>query len=330
MLSVFPAHASEDAPFAHQLSAFLEIGSEALLFTGDAVIQAGEDLISTAAAGLSADILILIISRASNPVRWARDRWEPLFFDEAPQMNTRIAVLLLEDCAFPLLLRRKLKFFDATQSRTGALRHLKRWLRSIQLGTAPAADMSPELEPIYQAVADQPGTFTASGEMCSRFEEEAAGDFEAVFWIPCYRRSLAQIAGALGARMGMILDGPVEENCHRISSILSTRRCLVIFDSPQVSVNALIADGRTSFLFTSEPVRVELQAPSIANARLLVSARRFPEAYEELYELLEAGIEPANCARELIWICEHWDRIEEAKSLRDHLGAGPFEQLRLF
>ena len=53
-------------------------------------------------------------------------------------------------------------------------------------------------------------------------------------------------------------------------------------------------------------------------------------AYDALLLLLNAGVEPEACARDLIWICEHWGYIEEANSLRVHLTASPLQQLRLF
>lgn len=327
---MFPAHAAEDAPFAQQLSAFLEAGFDARLFTADAVVRPGEDLISAAAMGLSADVLIVILSTASSPVRWVRERWEPIFFEQALQSNTKIAVILLEDCLFPRLLSRKFKFFDATKSRLKALRLLKRWLWSMQLETSHVTLQSPDLESIYLELADQPGTLTVSGDIASRFVGEAAGEFEAVYWIAAHGRNLTQIAGELGAQIGMTLDGVLEENCRLLRERLSARRYLVIFDAPQVAVDPVLSHGRTSYLFINEPVRVETLDTSLAAARKLVADRRYPEAYDALHLLLNAGVEPETCARDLIWICEHWGRIEEANSLRVHLTTSPLQQLRLF
>jgi hypothetical protein len=74
-----------------------------------------------------------------------------------------------------------------------------------------------------------------------------------------------------------------------------------------------------------------LETPeTLAWARHLVAARRFAEAYELLYRLLDAVDDPDNCARELTWICEHWDRVDEANVLRLNYGRGEAEQLRLF
>jgi hypothetical protein len=330
LVSLFPAHAPSDAPFAQELSTFLGTGCDAVCFTPEAAIRPGEDLLSAAERGLSADVLVLLISPGSNLPRWPRERWEPLLFDRASEAGTRVAILLLEECAFPQVLRRGSGFFDATTARLPAMRRLKRWLWGIQFGTIPGMALSPDLETLYQVLADQPGTFTADGAMAGRFFDEAARDFEAVYWIPGHGRSLAQIAGELGVQLGMRLDGPVEDNCRRICDLLSSKRFLLILDAPQVTVDAFLPSDRTSVLFTTEPVRIVDEAPSLGAARALVSAGRFAEAYDVFYQLLNSGVGLESSARELIWICEHWDRLEEANALRFHLGPSPSEQLRLF
>jgi hypothetical protein len=325
LLTVFPAHAPADAPFAEELSAFLTAGCDAVCDTVEAAIKPGQDLIEAAEEGLSADVLILLLSPESNLPLWRKERWEPVLFGEAQELNTRVAVVLLEECGFPALLRKQLKFFDATADRLTAMRKVKRWLRGGQ-----AAVFSPNLDILYQALADRPGTNTASGEMAERFFAEASGDFEAVFWIPAYRRTLARIAGELGSQLGMTLDGELEDNCRRIRELLARKRCLVILDAPRVNVEWILPSGRSSVLFTSEPVRVEKDTPTLALARSLVRSSRFAEAYEMLYQLLDSRQEMEACARDLVWICEHWGRLDESNKLRFHYGPSPSEQLHLF
>jgi hypothetical protein len=331
MLSLFPAHDPADAPFAHELSAFLESGCDDVWVTPDGAIKPGQDLLSTAELGISSDILVLLLSSASNPRNWPRpDVWRPLLLPNPSETDTQVAIFLLEECTFPQLLRRGFRFFDATTGRIPALRRLKRWLRGVQLGTSPAMAFSSDLDDLYRILADQPGRSTASGAIADRFAREATHDFEAVFWIPSSGRTLAQIAGELGSQLKMKLEGPVEDNCRRIKSVLAAMRCLLVLDAPQVAVESLLRSGRTSVLFTSEPVHVVTDAPSLAAARALLSDGRFAEAYELFYQLLESGPDPEPCARGLIWICERWDRVDEANTLRFHLGPSPSEQLRLF
>jgi hypothetical protein len=152
-----------------------------------------------------------------------------------------------------------------------------------------------------------------------------------VLWIPCHGRGLAQIAGELACKLELTLTGVADENCRRLRDLLSGRRCLLVLDAPAPEfVAALDPQGRTSVLVTVEPVKVLETSDSVGYARTLVGSGRYAEAYELLYRLLDSGVATETCARELTWICEHWDRIEEANSLRFHYGPRPFEQLVLF
>ena len=152
-----------------------------------------------------------------------------------------------------------------------------------------------------------------------------------MLWVPCQGRTLAQASGELGHQLGLTLDGQAKENCGRIRDLLTTRRCLVVLDAPGAEiVPELSAAGRTSTAITHDPVKI-LETPETPEyARRLIAARRFAEAYELLYRLLDAVIEPDGCARELTWICEHWDRPNEANVLRVNYRPAGAEQLVLF
>lgn len=341
MFSVLPVHAPADAAVAAELSAFLESafpisGDGVRCDLADARIQAGEDLLSAAELGQSPDVLLLLLSRASNLPHWSRDRWQPLLGGNPAETGTWVAVLWLEDCEFPALLKRGSGFFDARLescpggSRLAVFRRIKRWLRGIRMGTAPASHFSADLEELYRASADRPGRISASGALAERFAREALYDFEAVYWVPAHGRNLTQVAGELGSQMGLALDGMPEQNCAQIRQVLSARRCLLVLDAPGIDLSPILPVGFTSTIITTEPVRIVKEDFTLAAARALVLARRFAEAYELLYRLLDAGMETEACARELVWICEHWDRTEEANQLRFHPGAPVCEQLRLF
>jgi hypothetical protein len=69
LTTVFLAHAPQDHEFARRLTDFLESGCEATCYTDDGVILHGEDLISKAEEGLTADVLVLLLSPASSPPR---------------------------------------------------------------------------------------------------------------------------------------------------------------------------------------------------------------------------------------------------------------------
>jgi hypothetical protein len=324
-MNIFLAHAAADAAFVAELSAFLEAGCDGVCVAADSAIQPGQDLLSTAEMTDADDVLVFVLSAASNPSRWLREVWEPLVAG-----RPRVSTFLLEECTFPLLLRRGSGFCDGTGSRLMAMRRLKRWIMGIRQGASPGMAFSAELEPLYVGLADRPGVLTVSGPMAERFTREASRDFEAVVWVAGRGRSLAQVAGDAGAQLEMTLDGPVEDNCRRLRETLAVRRCLVVFDAPDVSVDAMLPSGRTSVLFTTEAVKLAGERRDFAAARELVVARRFAEAYEILYELFHAGMETDACARELVWICEHWDRVDEANALRFRFQPAVAEQMRLF
>jgi len=330
LLTVFPAHAPADSPFAHQLTAFLETGCDAVCFTSEAAIEPRRDLLTAAEKGLTADILILILSPSSTLPRWAREIWEPLLFNQAETSNTRVALLLLEDCAFPPLLRRRLKFFDATASPLDALRRLKRWLWGIEHRIQPLTTWSADLEPLYAGLADRTGTLTTTPALAEHFAREASHDFDAILQIPAHGRTLAQVSGDLGSQLGMVLDEPLEENCRRIRELLATRRCLIVFDAPQLLLEPLIPTERSSVLITTEPLLIHTTPKTLKYARDLAASKRFAEAYEILRQLFDAGTDTESCARELVWICDHWGRYDEASEFRTHFRLPPVEQLLLF
>jgi TIR domain len=331
--TAFIGHARQDRAFARELAEFLEFGCDLTCYADDGLIGEDQDLISKAEEGLSADVLLLLLTRASSPSRWVRERWERVLFDEAKRGGVDVIPVLLEECFFPQLLRRRGNFVDATANWLTARRLVKRWCWSREHGpgASPGCEVSSDLEHLYSALSDRAGLLEAGGADTWRFASEAEQEFELVLWVPCQGRTVAQAAGELGRQLGLRLDGPVNQNCGRIRDLLAPRRCLVVLDAPTPEIVAeLIAGGRTSTAVTRETVRT-LETPATpAYARELIAAGRYAEAYELLYGLLDAVIDPETCARELTWICEHWDRIEEANVLRFNYGPPGTEQLALF
>jgi hypothetical protein len=330
--TIFLAHAARDHQFACSLSQFLELGCNVSCSADEGLIGEGQDLIDKAEEGLACDVLVLMLSDASWPARCPRVRWEPVLFEAADESRVDLASVLISDCSFPALLRRR-NFFDASTGPKKAMRMVKRWLwqRAQGAGHSVSPAFSPDLEDLYSALSDQAGTLRASADEASHFIKEAGQEFEAVLQIPCYQRSTAQVAGELGSQLGLMLVGTVEENCRRIHDLLFTRRCLLVLDGPEPELAAeFIARGRTSTLVTLDPIQVVETPRTLGFARQLISRHRYAEAYELLYALLDSDISTADCAHELSWICEHWNRAEESESLRFHYRLPPTEQLSLF
>jgi hypothetical protein len=332
LATAFIAHASSDHSFASQLAEFLEFGCNLNCYVGDGEIGEDQDLIAKAEEGLCADVLLLLLSPSSSPPRWTRERWEPVLFDQAKAGGVDVVTMLLRECSFPPLLRRR-NFIDATTNPRTAQRLLKRWfrLRERESAANPSPEFSCDLEDLYLALADRAGTLSVSGAAGARFAQEAQEEFEAVLWVPCQGRSLAQASGELAHQLGLMLDGEVKENCARIRELLAKRRCLVVLDAPADKISSELAvGGRTSTAVTREAVRILETPDSLAYASSLIASCRFAEAYELLYRLMDAVIEPDHCARELAWICEHFGRVNEANVLRFQYRSEVAVQLALF
>lgn len=112
-LTVFPCHARQDRQFVRDLADFLERGANLELFVDDGEIRPGETLISKAADGLQADVILVILSSDSVPARWVREEWTSAFWRQPEAAEVQLACVLYRDCAFPGLLRRR-NFFDLT------------------------------------------------------------------------------------------------------------------------------------------------------------------------------------------------------------------------
>ncbi len=213
--SLFLTHAAADRDFALRLANFLNFGCDVACVVDEAAIAPSQNIIVKAEEGTWASVLVLILSKDSWPARIAREQWEPLLLD--PDLT--ILSIQLSDCACPDLLRRK-NFFNAEDRH--AMRRIKRWLwqRKHAPGEPPPDRFSIDLEDVYAAISDRAGTLEIAGGLAERFADEAEREFEAVFWIPCSGRTLAQASGELGRQLGLQLDGPLAENCRTIRNVL--------------------------------------------------------------------------------------------------------------
>src|SRR5487761_2438194 len=318
---VFLAHAAADHAYARELAAFLEAGCDVRCDPDEGLLRPGQDLVELAEQ--CSGHLVLLLSKDSWPERLPRQRWGSVLL-ELP-----LGCMLVNPRPFPELLRRR-AFFDVKDG--NARRGLKRWLWQQQRDPSETArfQWSADLEELYVRLADQPGVQTSSAERARRFAREAADEFEYVLWVPCHGRNLVECTGELGAQLGMILDEPEKENRRRILAALAAHRCLVVLDAPAEPVrSALPIGGRSSSLTTAEPFEIRETPRTFACAMELVRGKRLAEAYDILYLLLEEGADTGACARELAWICEHWDRAAEAARLRQ-FDPIPAHQMGLF
>ena len=71
------------------LAEFLERNCAVRVSLEEGRIRPGFDLIEAAATAISADVAIVLLSPDSVPPVWARERWEPVFLEEAGSFGTR-------------------------------------------------------------------------------------------------------------------------------------------------------------------------------------------------------------------------------------------------
>lgn len=339
--TVFPCYAPADRELARSLAEFLERGADVRVFLDEGEIRPGEDLAGKARDARMADIAIVLFSRESMPSRWPRAQWEGPLVNEPAAEGVRIAFVRCDDCAPPKVL--------APQFTAKQFRDLKRWVR----GHAPAASRpAADLEVLGIAVADRPGMeFAETAELAGAFAEEFRPDFDAVFSLECGRRSLAALAGDLGAQLGLRLEGPISENLERLRQFCEARRFLIVLeDVPELIPPELVFGGRCSTLATvdsrsappDEIRRIEAAVadPSTPYAdvcaaarrgrRLLRDAGRIAELHEVMQQWHSAAADEEDraaldeSAREQIWILDSWGRGAEARSL-DYDRAARFE-----
>jgi hypothetical protein len=330
--TVFPCYAAADREIAQSLAEFLERGADVRVYLKEGEIGPGEDLAGKARDGRMADLVVVLFSRESMPSRWPRAQWEDALVNEPAAEGVRIAFLRCDDCVPPKVLT---PLFTAKQ-----FRELKRWVRGHEPTSGrPTAD----LEVLGIAVADRPGMeFAESADLAAAFAHEFRHDFDAVFTVDCGGRSLAALAGDLGAQMGLRLEGPIGDNLERMREFCEARRFLIVLEAvPEMIPHDLVFGGRCSTLATPDsrpstpdPIReaqaavaepatpyVDACAAARRGRRLLRNAGRIAELHELMQQWHSAAADEDDraaldeSAREQIWILETWGRAEEARSL---------------
>lgn len=252
--------APEDSVRATQLAGFLESNCPVKVSRGEGVIAPDSDLIDTVEYGLSAGVVLVLLSPDSVPKPWRREKWEPVFFDETSNIGAKLAFVLLRDCNFPPLFRRR-AFFELSQDTRNGQRALKRWLLKrnpffhleIDLPAGPTTtEVNREfLEAMACSLSDQPGIeIDVSRDAALAFARAHQEDFEGVFWVDCGNRSRTGVLGDTAQRLGLKLSGTAEENRIALHEFCAGRRCLFIFEHLAPVDRELVRfQGKTSTMF---------------------------------------------------------------------------------
>jgi hypothetical protein len=281
VLTVFPCYAREDSQVARDLSEFLERGASVRMLLEEGEIGPGETILSKAADGLQAAVILLILSPDSAPAAWVRRDWEPALLDQPRREGVKVATILARSCEFPALLRRE-AFFDAAQDRLGAFREIKRWLLGLEAGRRemefePARQTGvdgcgEEMEKLRQTLADAPGMAVLTGPgqttLALEFARRSKRDFEGLVWLSCTEQTLASLAGDMASQLGMALEGDVQENLRELGKFCAQRRLLIVLDDAPAEAEGLTPGGRSSTLLIKHgaSTRPAMQTPAAVQA----------------------------------------------------------------
>lgn len=343
--TVFPCYAEADREAAAGVASFLERGAEVRVFLEEGRLSPGQDLAEKAREARTADTVLVLFSRHSLPPRWPRAQWEDALVKEPAAEGVRIAFLRLDDCVPPRVLEPR---FEIPGQSLAGLRALKRWVRRAPLA-ASVAGQAVDAGLLGIALADRPGSATtASPETAREFAEAFSGDFDSVLRLVCGSRSLAALAGDLGAQLALRLEGELPANLDRLREFCKARRFLVILENadPAGPASDLEFGGRSSTLWVEgapagpppDPDDLLLAQRSLSldsgeadwtelcrlarlGRRLTRDHGRLAECFEMMQEWYTAAERRRDhrvldeAAREMVWILESWGRLEEAQLL---------------
>jgi hypothetical protein len=345
--TLFLCYSGADRETAGRIASFLDAGAGVRVLFEEGEIKAGEDLVDKAREARMADVVLVLFSRNSLPSPWPRYKWEDALRTEPLAEDVRIAFLKSDDCSPPRILT---PLFDLAGLPLPTLRHLKRWVRA-GIFTEPAIhypDLAGKVEELGVALADRPGTGTVENSaLALEFGRVFREDFDAVIRLECGGRSLAALAGDLATQLGLRLEGDLESNLARLRSHCAARRYLLWLEGASANeADRLASDHGSSTLISSEPrseappddeslrdIQYIFSHPGMgANwadlcrlarlaLRLAAGDGRLAESFEILdrwHALAEARGDRSileESAREMVWILEGWDRLEEARRL---------------
>ena len=345
--TLFPCYAAADRRIATQLASFLEVGAGVRVLLEEGEIRTREDLVQKAREARMADIVLVLFSRHSLPSPWPRYKWEAALQTEPLAEDVRMGFLKCDDCAPPRVLAPQ---FDVAGLPLPALRRLKRWVRA---GTysEPAVrypELAPQIEALGIAIADRHGVATVDrAALAMEFARVFREDFDEVIRLECGGRSLAALAGDLATQLGLRLDGELELNLVGLRKFCAARRYLLWLEGASADEAGELAPGLGSSTLVSAEPRPEAPPDdgSLRDIQHLFSHPGMVDDWAELCRLARQGLRLAGeqgrmaesfelmqqwhalaearadrrileeSAREMVWILEGWDRVEEARRL---------------
>ena len=251
MRTVFLCHARQDSEIANHIAQFVVRGADVRCFVEDGAIGSPSELMERIREGQTADVILVLLTPQSSPAKWIREEWQAAIFDEPASAGIPVGILLVGECTFPALLRRK-NFFDLAANRIDGMRDVKRWLaglgkeQSAPEGLPLVTREECDIEPLVCSLADAPGALEASLSQALAFTRGYWRDFDSVRWLHCAARPFVSLAGDLCAALQIRSQGDLEENLAQIREHCISYRPLLIFDGITKSLFTQISPGGRS------------------------------------------------------------------------------------
>jgi TIR domain/NB-ARC domain len=216
------------------------------------------------------DVVLLILSPDSVESSWVEEEWTGAYWEQTNTRATMLVPVLYKDCRIPRLLRNK-KYFDLRTNHPQGFREIRTFLLTGKAAAARTrANHLPVRSPMFigreTELADLRERLSGPGSLAAivglpgkgkttialEFAHRHQTDFDAVFWIPCQRPSLASMAAELARQLGLKLEGDLPEVVRELRGVCGSKRCLLVLDNVEDETPAaLIPGGAASVLVTT-------------------------------------------------------------------------------
>jgi hypothetical protein len=322
MPSLVLCYSPHDETAVRRIGACLEANLPCSVSYSESVLRPGLDLVDATERALGAEMALVFLSPHSVPASWKLERWKPVFFDKAEEFGSLLGVVLLADCKFPELLRRRC-FFDVRSDPANEARRIRRWLlrpHRLAAGEIPAS-----------APSDLPGLFDMPFAEAQSLAATHDNDFEAVCRIDCEERSDAGVLGDLGHAMGLCLPKTLPENRAALQEQSAKHRSLFLVAHATPAHRELLSwGGLASMIFlTDAPPRARVSRAEIEAAFLTsvsdeaLCALLLADAVHSLAALPEPELLRLGWA--IVKVLKNGQRFAEAVELLEgiELKAGP-------